>query len=71
MSSGQRNGACREVEQLVFYCGGNSHKLGFRMSTVIGYLVGQIGEFSGLRVAIPKRGLVIGRDPERVDTIVD
>jgi hypothetical protein len=33
------------------------------MSTVIGYLVGQIGEFSGLRVAIPEKGLVIGREP--------
>jgi hypothetical protein len=33
------------------------------MSTVIGYLVGQIGEFSGLRVAIPEKGLVIGCEP--------
>jgi len=65
----QRIGA--EGKQLVFYCLGNSHKLGFRMSTIIGYLVGQIGEFSGLRVAIPEKGLVIGRDPKQVDVVFD
>jgi FHA domain len=41
------------------------------MSTILGYLVGQIGEFSGLRVAIPNGGLIIGRDPNQADLVVD
>lgn len=41
------------------------------MSTVVGYLVGERGEFSGLRVAIPDSGLIIGRDPKEVDLVVD
>ncbi|MBI5395728.1 MAG: protein kinase [Verrucomicrobia bacterium] len=39
------------------------------MSTTIGYLVGQAGEFSGVRVAIPETGLIIGRDPSQVDVV--
>ncbi|MBI5686899.1 MAG: FHA domain-containing protein [Verrucomicrobia bacterium] len=34
-----------------------------------GYLVGQLGEFSGQRIAIPESGLVIGRDPSQVDVV--
>ena len=39
------------------------------MSTVLGYLVGALGEFSGLRVAIPEKGLVFGRDSKQVDVV--
>lgn len=41
------------------------------MSKVVAYLVGQVREFSGLRVAIPDAGLVIGRDPKQVDVVFD
>jgi serine/threonine protein kinase len=41
------------------------------MSAVIGYLIGQAGEISGLRVAIPDSGLIIGRDPNDADLVVD
>ncbi|MGD0650312.1 MAG: tetratricopeptide repeat protein [Verrucomicrobiia bacterium] len=41
------------------------------MSTVVGYLVGERGEISGLRVAIPKKGLIIGRDPNHADLVLD
>ena len=41
------------------------------MSTVAGYLVGQLGELSGLRLAIPATGLVIGRDPKEVDVVLE
>jgi len=41
------------------------------MSTVIGYLVGQVGEFSGHRVAIPDKGLILRRDPNEVDVVLD
>jgi len=39
------------------------------MSTTLGFLVGQAGEFSGLRIAIPETGLIIGRDPSQVDVV--
>jgi tetratricopeptide (TPR) repeat protein len=41
------------------------------VSTVVGYLVGERGEISGLRVVIPEKGLVIGRDPKQADFVVD
>jgi pSer/pThr/pTyr-binding forkhead associated (FHA) protein len=41
------------------------------MSTVIGYLIGQRGEFSGARFAIPEGGLIIGRDPNHADLVLD
>jgi WD40 repeat protein/serine/threonine protein kinase len=41
------------------------------MSTILGYLVGQVGEFSGARIAIPERGLVIGRDPKHADLVLE
>jgi serine/threonine protein kinase len=41
------------------------------MSDPVGYLVGQIGEFSGLRVAIPDKGLIIGRSLSQADLVVD
>jgi len=40
------------------------------MSTVAGFLIGQHGKLSGLRVAIPPAGLVIGRDPEDADGLL-
>jgi len=41
------------------------------MSNVVGYLIGERGEFSGFRVAILEKGLVIGRDPKQVDVVFD
>lgn len=41
------------------------------MSTVAGFLVGQHGKLSGLRVAIPPAGLVIGRDPKHADVVLE
>lgn len=41
------------------------------MSTVVGYLVGERGEISGLRVAIPDKGLIVGRDPNHADLVLD
>ena len=41
------------------------------MSTVVGYLVGERGEISGLRVAIPEKGLIIGRDANHADLVLD
>ncbi|MBM3862288.1 MAG: FHA domain-containing protein, partial [Verrucomicrobia bacterium] len=40
------------------------------MSEIVGYLVGQVGEMSGMRVAIPAKGLVIGRDPKQADLVI-
>jgi len=34
------------------------------VSGIVGYLIGQHGELSGLRVAIPENGLVLGRDAD-------
>lgn len=41
------------------------------MTAVVGYLVGERGEISGLRVAIPKKGLIIGRDTNHADLVLD
>jgi serine/threonine protein kinase len=41
------------------------------MSTVAGFLIGQHGKLSGLRVAIPPAGLVIGRDPKEADVVLE
>ncbi|MCG3149697.1 MAG: Serine/threonine-protein kinase PknD [Verrucomicrobiae bacterium] len=41
------------------------------MSTVVGYLNGQHGELSGLRLAIPEAGLVIGREPKEADVVLE
>jgi serine/threonine protein kinase len=41
------------------------------MSAVVGYLIGQVGEMSGLRVAVPDSGLIIGRDPKQAGLVVD
>ncbi|HUI08514.1 MAG TPA: protein kinase [Verrucomicrobiae bacterium] len=41
------------------------------MSTIVGYLIGQVGEFSGARFAIPEAGLVVGRDPKHADLVIE
>jgi tetratricopeptide (TPR) repeat protein/pSer/pThr/pTyr-binding forkhead associated (FHA) protein len=41
------------------------------MSTIVGYLVGQVGQLSGARFAIPEGGLIIGRDPNHADVVVE
>ncbi len=41
------------------------------MDEPVGYLIGQVGELSGLRLAIPEAGLVIGRDPNQVVVVFD
>ena len=40
------------------------------MSEIVGYLIGQVGEMSGMRVAIPTKGLVIGRDPKESELVI-
>jgi tetratricopeptide (TPR) repeat protein len=41
------------------------------MSTIVGYIVGQVGQLSGARFAIPESGLIIGRDPSHADVVVE
>ena len=41
------------------------------MSTIIGYLIGQVGQLSGARFAIPESGLIIGRDPNHASLVVE
>ncbi len=41
------------------------------MSTIVGYLIGQLGQLSGARFAIPDGGLIIGRDPNNADVVVE
>ena len=41
------------------------------MSTIIGYLIGQVGQLSGARFAIPESGLIIGRDPNHAGLVVE
>jgi len=41
------------------------------MSTIIGYLIGQVGQLSGARFAIPECGLIIGRDPNHAGLVVE
>jgi tetratricopeptide (TPR) repeat protein len=41
------------------------------MSTIVGYLVGQVGQLSGARFAIPEGGLIIGCDPNHADLVVE
>ena len=37
----------------------------------MGFLIGQVAEMSGMRVAIPHAGLIVGRDPGEAQLVVD
>jgi serine/threonine protein kinase len=41
------------------------------MSKILGYLVGQAGQWSGARFAIPRNGVIFGRDPEQAGHVID